>query len=105
MSDHSYMLKYDEYGNTREIYVYSSGLAIHGNSYVNKGTAFTREERDKLGLTGMLPPTVRGLDGQVENSKIKVADKDPRLGPLVIARDATGARTNAIIDAIVRGLL
>ena len=71
----SYMLKYDEYGNTREIYVYSSGLNIHGNSYINKGTAFTREERDKLGLTGMLPPTIRGLEKQVQNSRVKVEDK------------------------------
>ena len=75
MTEHSYLLKYDEYGNTREMYVYSSGLSIHGNSFINKGTAFTREERDKLGLTGMLPPTVRGLDQQIQNSKDKVAGK------------------------------
>ena len=70
-----YMLKYDKYGNTREIYVYSSGLNVHANSYINKGTAFTREERDKLGLTGMLPPTIRSLGKQVENSNVKVGDK------------------------------
>jgi len=76
MSEHSYMLKYDEYGNTREIFVYSGGMDIHGNSFVNKGTAFTREERDKLGLTGMLPPSIRSLDQQVENSRIKVEGKE-----------------------------
>jgi malate dehydrogenase (oxaloacetate-decarboxylating) len=76
MTEYSYMLKYDEYGNTREIYVYSCGLAIHGNSYINKGTAFTREERDRLGLTGMLPPTVRSLEQQVRNSRVKVEDKE-----------------------------
>ena len=70
-----YMLKYDKYGNTREIYVYSSGLNVHANSYINKGTAFTREERDKLGLTGMLPPTIRNLGKQVQNSNVKVGDK------------------------------
>jgi malate dehydrogenase (oxaloacetate-decarboxylating) len=70
------MLKYDEYGNTREIFVYSSGMDLHCNSFVNKGTAFTREERDSLGLTGMLPPTVRGLEQQVENSRVKVETKE-----------------------------
>ncbi|MDW7774108.1 MAG: NAD-dependent malic enzyme [Desulfobulbaceae bacterium] len=76
MSEHSYLLKYDEYGNTREIFVYSSGLDLHGNSFVNKGTAFTREERDNLGLTGMLPPSIRSLEQQVENSRVKVEAKE-----------------------------
>ncbi len=86
MTEHSYMLKYDEYGNTREIYVYSSGLAIHGNSYVNKGAAFTREERDKLGLTGMLPPTIRGLEKQVQNSKTKVEEKETDIERFIYIR-------------------
>ncbi len=70
-----YVLKFDEYGNTREIYVYSSGTAVAGNSFINKGTAFTEKERIALGLTGMLPPAVRALPKQVENSRIKVEDK------------------------------
>ena len=65
MSGHSYVFKYDEYGNTREVYVYGGGPAVSGNSFINKGTAFTHEERECLGLTGMLPPSVRGLDKQV----------------------------------------
>lgn len=76
MAEHSYMLKYDEYGNTREIYVYSSGMGVHSNSFVNKGTAFNREEREKLGLVAMLPPSVRTLEEQVENSRVKVKDKE-----------------------------
>lgn len=75
MSGHSYVLKFDEYGNTREIYIYSSGTSVAGNSFINKGTAFTQEERTALGLTGMLPPDVRPLTKQVENSRRKVEDK------------------------------
>ncbi|MCI5144930.1 MAG: NAD-dependent malic enzyme [Candidatus Electrothrix sp. AR3] len=75
MSDNSALFKYDEYGNTREIYVYSSGIRVHSNSFINKGTAFNEEERLRLGLTAMLPPAVRSLEEQVENSRIKVDAK------------------------------
>jgi hypothetical protein len=30
MSGHSYVLKFDEYGNTREVYVYGGGSAVVG---------------------------------------------------------------------------
>ena len=86
MSGQSYMLKYDEYGNTKEIYVYGSGTSIVSNSFINKGTAFAVEERRALGLTGMLPPSVRGLDKQVENSKAKVDDKQSDLERFIYIR-------------------
>ena len=75
MSGHSYVLKFDEYGNTRELYVYCSGTSVSGNSFLNKGTAFNLEERQKLGLTGMFPPSVRSFEQQIENSRIKVENK------------------------------
>jgi malate dehydrogenase (oxaloacetate-decarboxylating) len=86
MSGHSYMLKFDEYGNTREIYVYSSGTSVAGNSFINKGTAFTQEERTALGLTGMLPPDVRPLTKQVENSRRKVEDKQSDIERFIYIR-------------------
>ena len=86
MSGQSYMLKYDEYGNTKEIYVYGSGTSIVSNSFINKGTAFAVEERRALGLTGMLPPSVRGLDKQVVNSKDKVEDKQSDLERFIYIR-------------------
>lgn len=86
MSGQSYALKFDEYGNTREIYVYSSGTRISGNSFINKGTAFNEEEREKLGMTGMFPPAVRGLKRQVENSRIKVEDKQDDIERFIYIR-------------------
>lgn len=86
MSGPSYMLKFDEYGNTREIYVYSSGTRVSGNSFINKGTAFTEEDRERLGLVAMLPPAVRSLTMQVENSRIKVDAKENDLERFIYIR-------------------
>ncbi|MGR6974620.1 NAD-dependent malic enzyme [Streptomyces cynarae] len=41
------------------------GTALLADPLLNKGTAFTREERAELGLDGLLPPAVESLDEQV----------------------------------------
>lgn len=73
MPQNNYKFTYDEYGNTRGIEVFSRGADVHGNNYTNKGTAFTNKERRLLGLSGLLPPTVRPLRDQVKNS-LHIAD-------------------------------
>ena len=72
----NYKLVYDEYGNTKEIKVHTSGVGVHGNNYVNKGTAFSKTERHDLGIDGSLPPAVRPLEQQVKNSVEKVLKKE-----------------------------
>jgi malate dehydrogenase (oxaloacetate-decarboxylating)(NADP+) len=42
-----------------------SGVALLRDPSLNKGTAFTDTERDKLGLRGLLPPHVASQDEQV----------------------------------------
>ncbi|XOF34905.1 MAG: NAD-dependent malic enzyme [Candidatus Electrothrix sp. YB6] len=101
MTDNSAMFKYDEYGNTREIYVYSSGFNLHSNPFVNKGTAFTRDERRRLGLIAMLPPAVRNLEEQVENSRIKVNGKESDIERFVYIR-ALFDRNVTLAHALVR---
>lgn len=44
----------------------SRGLDILNNPWLNKGTAFTREERDQLGLRGLLPPFSANMEEQVQ---------------------------------------
>src|SRR5208282_5016141 len=41
------------------------GMAVLTTPLLNKGTAFTAEERETLGLTGLLPPVISTLDAQV----------------------------------------
>jgi malate dehydrogenase (oxaloacetate-decarboxylating) len=42
------------------------GLAVLTTPLLNKGTAFTAEEREELGLTGLLPPVISTLMEQVK---------------------------------------
>ena len=42
------------------------GLAVLTTPLLNKGTAFTAEERKDLGLTGLLPPVISTLTAQVK---------------------------------------
>ena len=44
------------------------GMAVLTTPLLNKGTAFTAEERDALGLTGLLPPVISTLDAQVASA-------------------------------------
>ncbi len=45
-----------------------SGLALLGDPMLNRGTAFTREEREQLDLVGLLPSVVTTIDEQVKRS-------------------------------------
>ena len=45
---------------------FPSGFALLRDPALNKGTAFTQEEREELGLTGLLPPRIHSIDEQVE---------------------------------------
>ncbi len=108
MSENQYSFKYDEYGNTREILVYASGVAIHNISYVNKGTAFSEAERKRLGLEAALPPAIRTLEHQVENSKIKVDSKEQPIEKFIYVRslfDRNVALAHALIKSDIENLM
>jgi malate dehydrogenase (oxaloacetate-decarboxylating) len=47
------------------------GLAVLNSPVLNKGTAFTAEEREALGLRGLLPPDVSTLEIQVKRAYIQ----------------------------------
>lgn len=45
--------------------IHARGSAVLASPTINRGTAFTYDERDALGLTGLLPTAVTTLDGQL----------------------------------------
>ena len=48
---------------------------ILNNPFLNKGTAFTMEEREKLGLIGLLPPHVQTIEEQAEETYAQMQTK------------------------------
>lgn len=56
-----------------------NGFEILNNPFLNKGTAFTKEERQKYGLTGMLPSTVQTLEQQKVQAYGQFLSKESRL--------------------------
>ncbi len=108
MSENQYGFKYDEFGNTREIMVYASGTEVHSIGFVNKGTAFTEAERSRLGLDGLLPPAVRSLDNQVENSLLKVQSKESDIEKFIYLRslfDRNVTLAHAVIKKDIERLM
>jgi len=55
---------------TRQRYlaVSVSGAALKDDPVLNKGTCFTRDEREQLGLLGLLPPSVQSPDEQLNRA-------------------------------------
>lgn len=56
-----------------------TGVALLRDSLRNKGTAFTPEERDALGLRGLLPPRIFSMEQQVERALRQLRRKESDL--------------------------
>ena len=56
------------------------GHQILNNPFKNKGTAFTQEERQELGLVGLLPPYVQTLEEQAAQTYAHMHQKGSDLG-------------------------
>lgn len=52
--------------NSAEATPHPKGVELLENPHLNKGTAFTRAEREAYGLTGLLPDSVETIDTQLE---------------------------------------
>ncbi len=51
------------------------GMEVLNSSLLNKGTGFTKEERDLLGLHGLLPPKISNVEDQIKRSYLNFSQK------------------------------
>ncbi len=101
MTEDIYSFKYGQYGDTEAIIAKKPGLALQYFNYINKGTAFSNEERLRLGLEGALPPSPRFLNHQVINSAEKVKNKKDDIERYIYIR-ALFDRNVTLAHALIR---
>lgn len=80
-----YDVRRDAQGH-RFIEPYVDGFQLLRLPLLNKGTAFTAEERERLGLEGLLPPRVDDLEGQLSRLLSKYDEIDDPLDRYVWLR-------------------
>lgn len=68
MEINHYEFRFGEFGDTTGVQINLRGFDVLRFNNINKGTAFTIEERYKLKLSGFLPPRVKTLDDQILSS-------------------------------------
>jgi malate dehydrogenase (oxaloacetate-decarboxylating) len=76
------------------------GRALLANRYLNKGTAFTADERQRYGLDGLLPPVVEDLATQLDRVEAEYAVKQTDLDRHVYLR-ALQDRSSVLFYAFV----
>ena len=76
----TYELRTDPESGERYLAVSVRGEDVLRNPYLNKGVAFTEEERDALGLRGLLPHQVATIDMQVARVRSQWETKTSDIG-------------------------
>lgn len=64
----------------RYLAVGAKGEAVLRDPFLNKGEAFTAEERDSLGLRGLLPDRISTIDDQLRRVQVQYALKTTDMG-------------------------
>lgn len=81
-----YEFEYGEFGETLGVQVNLRGFDILRYNNISKGTAYTVKEREKLKLSGFLPPRVKTLEDQVESSLKILEDKENDIEKFIYIR-------------------
>lgn len=78
------------------------GFALLDNPLVNKGTAFTEQERAELGLEGLLPPRVETLSEQLDRARQAYRAVQSDLGRHVFLRDLQDTNETLFYALLIR---
>jgi malic enzyme len=74
----NYSLEVDPDTGERYLAVTARGRALLYDSLLNKGSAFSEEERDAFGLRGLLPDHISGIEDQLARARTQIDSKpDP----------------------------
>lgn len=73
--------------NPEPLDVSERGRELLTRPILNKGTAFTMEERDAFGLHGMLPTHVETIEQRADRVRDQLADEPTALGKHVVLRE------------------
>lgn len=76
------------------------GVAVLRNPWLNRGSVFTEEERDRYGLRGLLPPRVSTFAQQIDRLKEALDSCDTPIGKYVIL-DGVHASDEALFYQLV----
>ena len=76
------------------------GLALLHDPRLNKGTAFTQEERRKYGLQGLLPPAVSTVELQIARRHDEIANLADDLQKFLVLSDMQ-ARNERLFYAVL----
>ena len=85
-----------------------SGYDLLNNSRLNKGTAFSEQERDMFALHGLLPPHVGTLEDQLERRKQSLDNQQSNFARYGVMRDLQDSNETlfyAIITKNIEALL
>ncbi len=97
-------MKIFDVNNDHSIDLFVRGELILQNSLLNKGTAFTVEERSQLGLHGLLPPHVKSLAEQINHCYAEYQKKPSNLSKHIYLRGLQD-RNETLFYALLRAHL
>lgn len=100
MEINHYEFKYGEFGETTGVQINLRGYDVLRFNNISKGPAFTIEERQKLKLSGFLPPRVKTLDDQIRGCLAVVRQKATNIDRYIYLRNLFD-RNVVLFNAVV----
>lgn len=82
-----------------------TGFDLLNDPRLNKGTAFTEEERDVFALHGLLPPHIGTLDDQIARRKKALQNQATPFAKYTFMRDLQDANETLFYGLIVRNII